>query len=783
MQLRPLEALREEARGKRDAADRVVASHARTEYSLPHRLVWCGVEVLRHAWLNVYPLLALLIGVVFVFYVKQTREILAGMQQHWLVLGVLAAWAASIWYSMRVISGTDYPGDAGPHPASKGCTPWLTADLPRLAPFAGLVIVACAASIFLADGDPSPNWIAPLAAGVLPLTWAIGRLADGITRLVIDVRTRPVYRWSTLLVTLLAAVIASYTWSTVPQVQRTEPEALHFEDYLLALTVALTLVPLLLGRTGRAAHWAMAGALLVWLWVVYGTAQSHPGGSTLPFWILGVAAGLLWFTERRREVFGKQFRIMGDAAIPQKQIAGGTLAALAIAFSLQVALVVAVAYSPIALPMRLGTFALVFLALALVAFFGIVWVFVPKYATLPSLALVPVLWYLALGNTPNHTLRDSKFAREAPERPRLLEHFDRWRADLPGGEQAPIFFVSAAGGGLRAAYWTATMLAKADDQTCGAFGRHVYAYSGVSGGSLGLSVYLAQRRVWESKPLTERCRPGRQEEIARLLRRDFLAPVAASMLFAETAQRFVWFDYLDEDRGSVLARAWSAAWDDVFSGQQGRLDKPFLEEFSTKNGDATPAVFLNATAVKTGRRVIVSNVQVRLPDGVDLFRPVRLPVKEAAERKPGEPQETRPFALKTSGLPLREAVLNSARFTYVSPAGTVHACPNARADGACAADTQVWDFLVDGGYFENSGVATLSDVVRGLQIARERAIANRQELPAAPAKDRLFFIVIDNGAESQLACPPRARRNDGAAAVRVEATEGDGNQDALPGVA
>jgi hypothetical protein len=232
------------------------------------------------------------------------------------------------------------------------------------------------------------------------------------------------------------------------------------------------------------------------------------------------------------------------------------------------------------------------------------------------------------------------------------------------------------------------------------------------------------------------------------------------------AQRFVPFDYLEEDRGSVLAKAWSRAWDEVFPEDKGRFDRPFLEVFSAKDSSAMPAVFLNATAVQSGRRAIASNIQVRLPDGIDLFRPVR-----------------QAGALKTSGLTLREAVLNSARFTYVSPAGTVHECATPQPDGTCSGDTKIWDLLVDGGYFENSGVATLSDVVRALAVARERVMAATKKDPG-PRKDQLFFIVIDNSNESQLACRDwRKPAGQASASAPSPLLGGDGNDDVLPGVA
>jgi hypothetical protein len=776
MEFKHVESLRTRTRKQRPPAGQGAAKPAQAEYSLIQRIFWSAVELLRVRYLlvNAYPLVAVIVGVAFIVAVDQTREILSNLQHEMLFLGALAVWAASIWYCMRVLSGTDFPGEFDPHPSARGVSRWLTAEWPRVVPFAGLVLIACASSIFLTEGDPSPHWIAPLAAGVAPMTWAIARLADKIVGLGGAPSRGPVYRCSTLFVALLAAAIASYSWSTVPQPMREAPQAPHLEDWLLGLAVAFTLLPLLLRRRPALAHCAMAGALVVWLWAVYRTANSHPGGSTLPFLILLVAASGLWFTQRRRELFS----IKEDAAVRHFEVGGVTFVTLGVALTLQGVLVVAFTRSPIGFGMQLGTLGILYLALALLAFFGIVWVFIPKYVTWPSLALVPVIWLLFLGNTPDHTLRGTSFAQTPPERPRLLDHFDRWRGELPKRDGNPIFFVAAAGGGLRAAYWTATTLAAADDETCGQFGRHVYAYSGVSGGSLGVAAYLAQRQLWEAKPEAARCLPGRRAEIVALLERDFLAPVAGSLLFAEMTQRFLPLNFLDEDRGSVLAKAWSRAWDEVFTGDKGRFDKPFLEVFAAlapqdEAMPVRPAVFLNATTVASGRRAIASNVQVRLPDGVDLFRPVR-----------------GVGALRTSGLTLREAVLNSARFTYVSPAGAVHACAEPKADGTCSVEMTLWDQVVDGGYFENSGVATLSDIIRMLAIAREKALAEGTAKDAGPRKDDVFFIVIDNSSESELACrEPRKPAKPGVAtparaktAAAAVIAEGDGNEDAPPGI-
>jgi hypothetical protein len=177
-----VQSLRRATLVQREAAANAAPAREAAEYTPFQRFTWCVVQVLRHAWLNIYPLLALLVGVVFIFYVKQTREILADLQQDLIFLTVLAVWAASIWYSMRVLSSTDFPGDEEAHPAAVRITPWLNGESPRLAPFAGLVIIACTASIFLTE-NPHPNWIVPLAEGIVPVTWASAWLGERLAGL------------------------------------------------------------------------------------------------------------------------------------------------------------------------------------------------------------------------------------------------------------------------------------------------------------------------------------------------------------------------------------------------------------------------------------------------------------------------------------------------------------------------------------------------------------------------------------------------------------------------
>jgi hypothetical protein len=94
--------------------------------------------------------------------------------------------------------------------------------------------------------------------------------------------------------------------------------------------------------------------------------------------------------------------------------------------------------------------------------------------------------------------------------------------------------------------------------------------------------------------------------------------------------------------------------------------------------DWTPSLLLNATWVETGKRIITSNLHVaatrRREDFVDV-------------------EDAHAFFAPRS-VSLATATHMSARFTYVSPAGSL------------VKDGKIYGRVVDGGYFENSGATT-----------------------------------------------------------------------------
>ncbi|HKW10437.1 MAG TPA: hypothetical protein VJO33_08650, partial [Gemmatimonadaceae bacterium] len=290
-------------------------------------------------------------------------------------------------------------------------------------------------------------------------------------------------------------------------------------------------------------------------------------------------------------------------------------------------------------------------------------------------------------------------------RPTIDADLDQWlRArSTSGGKPVPVILVAASGGGLRAAYWAATVLAAAQDRNP-AFVRHVFAISGVSGGSLGAAVFtalahdaadssaarqLSCARAMERARSTTRS-PGPYSSCVRtLLGDDYLSPVLAKLVAPDLAQRFFPIGINALDRSRALEASWEASY-------TARVGQPtFTNGLAGLTSDSAarlrlPLLLLNATHVETGRRYIAMPVRTSPTPGAH----------------PGSTDSTFADAVDVLGLldgDLRfsTAVHNSARFTFVSPAGRLD-----REDGI------EYGHVVDGGYFENSGLATLREIDR-----------------------------------------------------------------------
>jgi hypothetical protein len=419
------------------------------------------------------------------------------------------------------------------------------------------------------------------------------------------------------------------------------------------------------------------------------------------------------------------------AAAERTDVLGrATKVILATSLTLTFALLGAFVVSEVELPRRLGSAAIILLAFASWILTGsIAFVLLPKAYGLPSLALVPIVLALVAGGVDNHELRqvapNPQLARAPSLRASALEWLKQHEADFrqarrEGRETYPVYVASAEGGGLRAAYWTANVLGEVELATGGRFSRHLYAISGVSGGSLGGAAFVAQLDLDCNTPE----QPNVRNCARHFLKGDFLSPVVAYMLFPDLLQRFLPFMPVRAfDRARALERSWEVSWAQTHPGAFNRFALP-LDEFSRSAG---PRLFFNTTRVETGKRVLVSPVllnQDEMPEVNDLLA-----------------VGGRPWMM-----PLSTAVHLSARFTYVSPAAKI--CADAAE--TCGFD-DVWGRLVDGGYHENSGAQTAVDLLRALRSAiREFEKAQ----PAGRTRIEPHVVIITNDPGSARLCDP-----------------------------
>jgi hypothetical protein len=123
----------------------------------------------------------------------------------------------------------------------------------------------------------------------------------------------------------------------------------------------------------------------------------------------------------------------------------------------------------------------------------------------------------------------------------LADRLSTWEAARrASGVQTfdPIYIVSAEGGGIRAAYFTAMTLARIADE-CPVIANRIFAVSAVSGGSVGAAIYAAavhQRPIANVRPcsFSNKSEPGPiGSMIEAIFENDYLTPLLARMLLPD----------------------------------------------------------------------------------------------------------------------------------------------------------------------------------------------------------------------------------------------------------
>jgi hypothetical protein len=347
----------------------------------------------------------------------------------------------------------------------------------------------------------------------------------------------------------------------------------------------------------------------------------------------------------------------------------------------------------------------------------------------------------------------SRLAQAAKSRPTLEDHFERWieRQQPLADGTIPAYVVAAQGGGLRAAYWTATVLARLHDQTEGGFTRSAFAISGVSGGSLGATVYISLLADEARRSTGGRLEPRAREALDG----DYLSPLVSYLLYPDLLQRIIPWRVASFDRARAIERTWER---DLASAGFPVADG--LLSLWEEHGNSLPALLLNATWVETGMPILISSLQTGTwnPSPMD-HALAAIPIRYETCLRSGRYIQTHVDMfcpdLQTAPMRASSAVHLSARFPFVSPAARIDLTPSAhqvrsRVDREThlrkEATSEVWGHVVDGGYFESSGANTAEQLLAFLQ---DKMIRYPQLRPVA--------VLINNAPGEGLSQPLQQR--------------------------
>jgi hypothetical protein len=326
------------------------------------------------------------------------------------------------------------------------------------------------------------------------------------------------------------------------------------------------------------------------------------------------------------------------------------------------------------------------------------------------------------------------------------------------GRTIPLVLVASHGGGIRAAYWTTSVLTQlfaspttsAEDPTCPgatAYDR-VFAMSGASGGSLGEASYVghpgdtaAERRPW----------------FRRIWGATDLVSVPVSWgLLVDLPRSLVGFG------GPDRARRFEESWE--------RQDPTLHQDFFAEQGEQAgpPLLLLAGTQVESGCRMNVS--AIRLTAAATLSSPAECAALAARPGSGGDgPDQSGPLLANaatttdvldhlcgTGSLNRSTAALLSARFPYVSPSGQLPGC-GARDDETTA--------VVDGGYAENTGgqaALNLWQRLEPLVAAHNRTAGTTRIVPVFVHVDNHYGKAARAGAvrrTPELVVPPHVYRS------------------------
>jgi hypothetical protein len=313
---------------------------------------------------------------------------------------------------------------------------------------------------------------------------------------------------------------------------------------------------------------------------------------------------------------------------------------------------------------------------------------IPVAGALLVLAVIFGLW------VDNHAVGRRAFAVATTgptDRLSLTQAYEQWRKAQPGGADArkTMILIAVQGGASRAGYWTAVALSSLREAAKAKgvdIDPHIFALSSVSGGSVGAVGYVAMLKTAPDAP-------DFKLRLLRFAGENVLGGAVTGMLFPDLLQRFLPVTFLP-DRAETLERSWEDAWASIDreAPSAALMREPFLN-LAPKGGEPwRPLLIVQGASENGGRRFLTSGVKFACDeiDADDFLDSVGHDVAAST------------------------AILNGARFPWISPGGTFSAAH-------CGAVDKRTDHILDGGYFDGAGAETLRETVRALHAIRAQA--------------------------------------------------------------
>ena len=361
----------------------------------------------------------------------------------------------------------------------------------------------------------------------------------------------------------------------------------------------------------------------------------------------------------------------------------------------------------------------------------------------------------------------------SPPRVSLDDALDAWALGglgcgvnaAPTGDDAvmvrPLVLTAAEGGGIRAATWTVEVLSElAAAGTCAMSSN--FLSTGASGGSVGLAMFQdAPHRTVDSASLTTAGITGPQAlgaAVAGLFAGDFVGSITGIRVPSYGGY------------GQVGTGATGWAWQDRVALQQAVMRngaRQLTEPYDLEPSDTTGYLVLNSADAISSCKVLISQLNLYVaPDERPTDESDSVPQDPVAKTAgSGVPKCNGDVAELANTVDLQDYIGScifdfdwatvatlSARFPFVSPAGRLSNTTMPDCDRSFS-DLQ----LVDGGYIDNSGLGTLSDI--SPEIA---SFVTDYNLTKADGTDVPYLVpvvvFIDNNPGADIAKAPAALR-------------------------